>query len=169
MKLFLPEPSLVLLIGVSGSGKSTFARSHFMATEVLSSDHFRGLILDDETNQTANSDVFAALHFITAKRLNHRRLTVIDATSVQAEARKPLLTIAAQQQLPAIAIVFNLPEAICQQRNQQRARQVEAAVIHEQFLNLQESLAELPHETYQAIHMLATPAEIEAVQIRRQQ
>ena len=43
MKLKIPELSLVVLIGASGSGKSTFARTHFRSTEILSSDYCRGL------------------------------------------------------------------------------------------------------------------------------
>src|SRR5438067_4912807 len=95
MHVTIPELSLVVLIGASGSGKSTFARQHFKATEVLSSDLCRGLVADDEKDQAATPDAFAVLHFIAAKRLAAGRLTVIDATNVQPEARKPLVALAA--------------------------------------------------------------------------
>jgi protein phosphatase len=94
MKITLPELCLVVLIGPSGSGKSTFARQHFKSTEVLSSDFYRGLVSDDENDQSATKDAFEALHYIAAKRLAAGKLTVIDATNVQAEARKPLLALA---------------------------------------------------------------------------
>ena len=89
MKITIPELSLVVLIGASGSGKSTFARQHFKPTEVLSSDFCRGLVSDDENDQAATKDAFDVLHFIAARRLEAGKLTVVDATNVQPEARKP--------------------------------------------------------------------------------
>src|ERR1700722_2900824 len=94
MKLNIPELAVVALIGPSGSGKSSFARKHFRATEVLSSDFCRGLIADDETDQTATADAFDLLHSIASRRLARGRLTVIDATNVQREARTPLVALA---------------------------------------------------------------------------
>src|SRR5216684_4522643 len=110
MKITLPELSLVVLIGPSGSGKSTFARKHFKSTEVLSSDYCRGLVSDDENSQTATNDAFEVLHFIAAKRLAAGKLTVIDATNVQVEARQPLVALAREYHCIPTAIVFNLPE-----------------------------------------------------------
>src|SRR5919202_1470630 len=94
MKLTIPELSLVVLVGPSGCGKSTFARQHFKPTEVLSSDTCRGWVADDENDQAATPDAFAVLHFIAARRLAAGRLTVIDATNVQPEARRPLVALA---------------------------------------------------------------------------
>src|SRR6185295_7584094 len=90
----IPELSLIVLIGPSGCGKSTFARKHFKPTEVLSSDYCRGLVSDDENNQAATKDAFELLHFIAAKRLAAGKLTVVDATNVQPESRKPLVALA---------------------------------------------------------------------------
>src|SRR5512138_2534954 len=94
MKMTLPELSLVVLMGASGSGKSTFARKHFKPTEILSSDYCRALVSDDENEQTATKDAFEVLHFIASRRLAAGKLTVIDATNVQEEARKPLVELA---------------------------------------------------------------------------
>jgi protein phosphatase len=168
MKLLIPDPALVLLIGASGSGKSTFARRHFKPTEILSSDHLRGMLADDESNQRINHDVFEVLHLITAKRLSIGKLTVIDATSVQAEARKPLLTIAKQNQVPPIAIVFNIPEAICLARNLQRSgRIVESGIIAQQQDDLRQSLPALPREGFHHICLFDSPAETELAIIER--
>src|SRR5947209_9388448 len=120
MKITIPELSLVVLIGPSGSGKSTFARKHFRATEILSSDFCRGLVSDDENDQAATNDAFAVLHFIAAKRLAAGKLVVIDATNVQLEARKPLIALAREYHCLPVAIVFNLPEAVCYERNRER-------------------------------------------------
>src|SRR5919198_4259861 len=93
MHLTIPEFALVVLIGPSGAGKSTFAQRHFRPTEVLSSDACRALVADSETAQAATPEAFEVLHFIAAKRLAAGRLTVIDATNVQPEARRPLIAL----------------------------------------------------------------------------
>src|SRR5215468_6143000 len=117
MQISIPKLSLVVLVGPSGSGKSTFARKHFLPTEVLSSDACRAMVSDEENNQAVTNDAFAVLHFIAAKRLALGRLTVIDATNVQPEARKPLVELARQYYCLPVAIVLNLPERVCLERN----------------------------------------------------
>jgi predicted kinase len=84
----VPELSLVALVGISGSGKSTFAAKHFAPTQVLSSDYFRGLVADDENDQSASADAFDVLHYVAGKRLAAGRLTVVDATNLQPHARE---------------------------------------------------------------------------------
>src|ERR1700691_5818238 len=103
MIIKIPELSLVTLIGVSGSGKSTFAARHFLPTEVLSSDFCRGLVSDNENDQAATNAAFDVLHFIAGKRLDAGRLTVIDATNVQVEDRRPLVTVAKGHVVLAVA------------------------------------------------------------------
>src|SRR5215217_831796 len=117
MKVTIPELSLVVLIGPSGCGKSTFARKHFKPTEVLSSDFCRGLVSDDENDQAATKDAFEVLHFIAAKRLAAGKLTVIDATNVQPEARRPLIALAREYHCLPVAIVLDLPGKLCAERN----------------------------------------------------
>ena len=112
-----PEPSLVLLVGPSASGKSTFAKKHFKPTEVISSDYCRALVSDDENSNEATADAFEVLGFIAAKRLARGKTTVIDATNVQAPSRKKLLQLARQFHVHAVAIVLNLPRKVLEQRN----------------------------------------------------
>src|ERR1700761_6338753 len=107
MKLTIPELSLVVLVGVSGSGKSTFARKHFKATEILSSDYCRGLVSDDENSQAATKDAFEVLHFIARKRLAAGKLTVVDATNVQLEARKTFVALAREFHCLPVSIVLD--------------------------------------------------------------
>src|SRR4051812_18964664 len=102
MNLTVPELCLVVLIGPSGSGKSTFARAHFRPTEALSSAFCRGLVSDDENDQSASRDAFEVLHHIAAKRLERGLMTVIDATNVQPEARKPLVGLARRYHVFAV-------------------------------------------------------------------
>jgi protein phosphatase len=159
MTIPIPDPSLVLLIGPSGAGKSTFARRFFKATEILSSDYYRALVCDDENDQTATNDAFELLHLILAKRLARHRTTVIDATNVQPSSRSSLLAAAAQWKIPAVAIIFQLAEDICQQRNQERAkRQVPPEVITSQIAALSESAALLETEGFAAVYRLTDDA-----------
>ena len=106
----VPELSLVVLVGISGSGKSTFARRHFAPTQVLSSDAFRGMVADDENDQSASADAFDALHYVAGKRLRAGRLTVVDATNVQPHARAGLVALAREHDVLPVAIVLDVPE-----------------------------------------------------------
>jgi protein phosphatase len=169
MQLAIPELALVALIGASGAGKSTFARRHFLPTEVLSSDTFRGLVSDDENDQSATSDAFDALHYLAGKRLTRGRLTVVDATNVQPEARKGLLAVARAHHCMAVAIVFNLPERLCQERNRTRPdRQFGPHVVRNQTQQLRRSLRNLTREGFQRVFVLDSPDEVEAAEIVRE-
>jgi protein phosphatase len=166
MKLTIPELSLVVLIGPSGCGKSTFARKHFMPTEILSSDFCRGLVSDDENEQAATKDAFEILHFIASKRLRAGRLTVVDATNVQSEARKPLVSLAREYHVIPVAIVLNIPERICVDRNKMRAdRSFGPHVIRNQSQDLRRSLGSLEREGFRHIHALSSPEEIDGATI----
>jgi len=132
--LNIPGSALVVLIGVAGSGKSTFANAGFRGTEVLSSDLFRGMISDDEGDQEATEDAFALLHIVLEKRLRRGKLCVIDATNIRREYRAHLLEAARAFGRPAVAIVFETPTQLCIARAGSRAdRVVTARVIREQL------------------------------------
>ncbi len=169
MTLTIPELSLVVLIGVSGSGKSTFARKHFRRTEILSSDDCRALVSDDENNQAATNDAFAVMHFIASKRLAAGKLTVIDATNVQAEARKPLVALAREFHCLPVAIVLAVSERIAHDRNRARPdRDFGPHVIRQQAQQLRRALRALEREGFRHVHLLRTPEDIDAVVIERQ-
>ena len=169
MKVTIPELALVVLIGPSGCGKSTFARKHFRPTEVLSSDYCRGLVSDDENNQAATNDAFEVLHFIARKRLAAGKLTVVDATNVQPEARKPLVQLAREHHYLPVAIVLNLPERECQRRNTGRSdRDFGLHVIRQQSQQLRRSLRGLEREGFRHVFVLKTVEEVDAVTIERQ-
>ncbi len=169
MKLTFPELSLIVLIGASGAGKSTFARKHFKSTEILSSDYFRGLVSDDENDQAATKDAFDVLHYILAKRLAAGKLTVIDATNVQPESRKSLLNLAKQYHCFAVAIAFNLPESVCHERNKQRPnRQFGSHVVRNHTRSLKRSFKSLKRDCFRCIYKLSSVEEIEAVEMVKQ-
>jgi len=169
MKITVPELSFVLLVGASGCGKSTFARQHFKPTEVLSSDYCRGLVSDDENDQTATKEAFEVLHFIARKRLAAGRLTVIDATNVQPDSRKPLVALAREFHVLPIAIVFDFPEKLCQERNRNRPnRDFGSHVVRNQAQQLRRSLRGLEGEGFRGVHVFKSPEELDGLVIERQ-
>jgi len=169
VKITIPELSLVAMVGASGCGKSTFARQHFKATEILSSDFCRGLVSDDENDQSATSDAFELLHYIARKRLAAGRLTVVDATNVQEEARKPLVTLAREYHVLPVAIVLNMPEKLCHERNQSRPdRQFGPHVVRNQSQQLRRSIRGLEREGFRHVFVLSSPEEVGATTITRQ-
>jgi protein phosphatase len=169
MTFTIPELSLVVLIGPSGCGKSTFARRHFKPTEVMSSDAFRALVSDDENDQSSTDDAFAALHFVAARRLARAKLTVVDATNVQPEARKPLVALAREYHVLPVAIVLDLPERVCHDRNRSRAdRDFGPHVIRNQKSQLHRSLRGLGREGFRHVHVLKSQEEVDAAVIERQ-
>ncbi|WP_320777949.1 polynucleotide kinase-phosphatase [Streptomyces sp. CRN 30] len=156
--------SLVVLVGASGSGKSTFARRHFKPTEVISSDFCRGLVADDENDQSASGDAFDVLHYIAGKRLAAGRRTVVDATSVQQGARKQLIDLARQYDVLPIAIVLDVPEEVCAARNAGRADRADMPrhVIQRHTRELRRSLRHLEREGFRKVHVLRGAEEVEA-------
>src|SRR5580700_7685313 len=168
MRISIPKLSLVVLIGPSGSGKSTFARKHFLPTEVLSSDACRAMVSDEENNQAVTNDAFEVLHYVAAKRLALGRLTVIDATNVQAESRRPLVALARQYHCLPVAVVLNMPEKVCQERNRLRdERAFGPHVVRQQQAQLRRSLRGLAKEGFRHVFVLETPEEVEAATVER--
>jgi protein phosphatase len=166
--LKIPNLSLVVLIGASGSGKTTFARRHFKPTEIISSDYCRALVSDDENDQSATTDAFDVLHYIAARRLALGKLVVVDATNVQSESRQPLVQLARKYHCLPVAIVLDVPEAVCHQRNQGRDdRSFGAHVIRQQRAQLRRSLKALKREGFRHIFVLKSSEEIDAAVVER--
>ncbi len=160
----IPELSLVVLIGATGSGKSTFAAKHFKPTEIISSDACRGLVSDDENNQAASSDAFALARYIIGLRLKNGLLTVIDATNVQEESRRDWINLAKEYHCLPVAIILNIPEKVCAQRNALKAdRNFGAHVIPQHISQLKRGIKKLKYEGFRHIIELRTPEEVDAL------
>ena len=169
MEIKIPELALVVMIGTSGSGKSTFARQHFLKTEIISSDFCRGLVADDENDQAATKDAFEVLQFIAAKRLAAGRLTVIDATNTQPEARKPLIELARKYHCLPVALVLDIPESICQERNRARPdRDFGEHVIRNQRTQLRRSLGHLQREGFRHVSVMRSVEEADSATVTRE-
>ena len=169
ISIAVPEFSMIVLIGASGSGKSTFARRHFAPTEIISSDACRGFVADDENDQAATPDAFALLHAILDLRLKRRRLAVIDATNVRPEDRKTLVAAARRWHALAVAIVLDPGEDVCHTRNADRAdRAFGPHVVRNQMSALRRGLRGLPREGFRQVHHLRSTGEIERAVVSRQ-
>ncbi|MHC5704504.1 polynucleotide kinase-phosphatase [Streptomyces tirandamycinicus] len=166
-RLPVTDLSLVVLVGATGSGKSTFARKHFKPTEVISSDFCRGLVADDENDQSASGDAFDLLHYIVGKRLAAGRLTVVDATSVQRESRRELVQLARRHDVLPIAIVLDMPEEVCAARNAVRPDRagMPRHVIQRHRRELRRSLRGLEREGFRKVHVLRSVEEADAAEV----
>ncbi|MEV6713147.1 polynucleotide kinase-phosphatase [Lentzea sp. NPDC051208] len=162
MELKIPDLCLVVLVGASGSGKSTFARKHFLPTQVLSSDYFRGLVADDENDQSASAAAFDVLHHVASKRLEAGRVTVIDATNVQPQDRAQLVAVARKANVLPVAIVLDTPTEVCLARNAQRPdRDFGAHVVKRHRAALRRSLKYLGKEGFKRVHVLRSESDVD--------
>lgn len=166
--LTVPEPSLMVLVGIAGSGKSTFARTRLRATEVVSSDGCRELVADDADDQAATADAFSLLTFIADKRLRRGRLTAVDATNVKRPDRRRMLGLARAHQVPAVAVVLAVPLEACVRRDALRPeRTVGREVLARQHAQLEQALPGLPEEGFTTVHVLGSADEVAAVRLVR--
>jgi predicted kinase len=172
VEIEIDDPSLVVLVGAAGAGKSTFAARHFAADEILSSDRFRAIVSGDEANQAATKAAFALLHRTLSARLADRRLTVVDATSVQHMARRALVARADAAGIPTVAVVLDLsPDTVFARNAARPARTVDMSVVRRQLAAVRTALdgpsPPLRNEGFSQVVVLRDPAEVDDVTFRR--
>lgn len=169
MKISIPDFSLVVLIGPTGSGKSSFARKHFLDTEIVSSDTCRAVVSDDETDQAASGDAFELLQLTAGIRLRRRRLTVIDATSVQQRDRAELVQLARRYHALPVALVLNIDPDLCHERNRGRPnRDFGPHVARNHSAALRRGLRGLQKEGFRKVHVMNSPEDVDRLEIVRE-
>ena len=172
-RIVVADPSLIVLVGAAGSGKSTFAARHFAPAEILSSDAYRALIAGDETDQRATKPAFGRLHRELARRLAAGLLSVVDATNIEPAARRALVTRSAGASLPATAVVLDLPPSLVLARNAARPSRVVADEIVRRHLErlrvtIDARATPLDGEGFAQVVVLRDPAEVDAVTMVRE-
>lgn len=168
MKITVPERALILLVGTSSSGKSTFARRHFAPTEIVSSDHYRAVVADDENDQTATRDAFELVHAIVNMRLKRSLFTVLDATNIKAAGRKEYVHMAGEYGVPVVALVFDLPEAVIMERHRARSdRSFPDWVLLNQLTTLRNTRNSLAVEGFQAVYTFDSQEVIDSIVMNR--
>jgi protein phosphatase len=164
----IPQGALVVLVGASGSGKSSFAARHFLPTEVVSSDRLRAMICDDEADQSVSPQAFELLYLIVRRRLEAGRTAVVDATSTTPEARTVLTAVARECGAPAFAIVLDLSPEICLRNDALRAgRSVGRSVVAAQTEALARSLPGVGAEGFEGVWVLRDEDEVRRARVRR--
>jgi protein phosphatase len=168
VRIAIPDPSLVVLVGPAGTGKSTFARTFFRPTEVISSDAIRAMLTDDPGDQGASAEAFSVLAQLLHGRLSRRLLTVIDATNLRPQSRRRWLRLAARFDMPAVAVMFDLPADVLLAQNAGRLeRQVETEVVARQADLLRKAVADVPDEGFGQVHVLREPLVPGAARVER--
>lgn len=170
MELIVGDPSLVVLVGPSGSGKSTFAARSFPPSAILSTDELRRMLTDDPNDQSASAQAFQLLALLLHGRLSRRLLSVVDATNLRADSRRRWLRQARRFDVPATAIVFDLPLEACLALNAARpGRRVEEAVVRDQHARSRMAADQLAVEGYATIHVLSDPAQVASASVELRQ
>jgi len=157
--LRLARPSIVVLCGPAGCGKSTFAANHFRPTQIISSDHCRALVCDDELDQRFQSHTFALLHFIVEERLSLNRLCVVDSTALTQSARRALVESAKKYRVPCVVLSFEIPLEACVARDQARGAQpsgraVGRAIIERHYKMFEVAKSAILHEGFDRVESL---------------
>jgi predicted kinase len=167
-RIEIREPALVVLVGAAGSGKSTFAARHFAPAEILSSDAFREILSGDAADQRATKTAFSILHRELTKRLAAGRTVVVDATNVEAPARRALIARARLAGVPAIAIAFALPRDVVLARNAARPeRVVDPSVVERHLDRVATALPSLADEGFARVVVLGSTVEVDQVELVR--
>jgi protein phosphatase len=147
----IPGDALVVLVGPAASGKSTWAQARYRPSQILSSDTFRELVADDQSDQAASADAFRVLHIVAGARLARGLRTVIDATNLQRSARAPFRTMAARHGRPCVAVLFDVPLDELIARNAARSRVVPEDVVRRHHDQMAAAMRDIPGEGYRSI------------------
>jgi alkanesulfonate monooxygenase SsuD/methylene tetrahydromethanopterin reductase-like flavin-dependent oxidoreductase (luciferase family)/predicted kinase len=160
----IPDPALVVLIGASGSGKSTWAAQQYRPAEIVSSDRLRAVVGSGEHDLDASDEAFSLLDQIVAARTSRRLTTVVDTLGLSPDRRLGYLALARRGRLPAVAVLFDIDGAVCRERNRTRDRSVPAVVLDAQLGRVRDTAGQLEAEGWDLVVRLSESAAAQAVE-----
>lgn len=164
MEITLPEISVVLLLGASCSGKSTFARNHFRKEDILSQEQFLRMVAGEDHSPRAHEDATAALNYILEKRLRNGLLTVVDGRHVSQASRKHLRQLAKKNYVPMVGIWLDLSEEVLRARLEgSGSERTSINQIRQQKEELEKYDLGMKAEGFQAVYRLRSEEEIDEV------
>lgn len=152
----IPDPAVLVLVGASGAGKSTWAQQRYRAQEIVSSDDLRGIVGSGRHDLAATADAFGLLDDIVAARARRGLTCVVDTLGLDVERRRGYLALAKAHGLPAVAVVFNVPDALAKQRNAQRDRPVPAPALAAQLARAADAPAEVEAEGWDQLVVITS-------------
>ncbi|MEK6398402.1 MAG: AAA family ATPase [Terriglobus sp.] len=118
-----PRGYVVLTIGLPGSGKTTWFKRRGVTP--LSSDLLRNILFDDITDQRYSGLVFSTLRSLLRARLIAKMpWNYVDATNLSAHERRQWIKMARSFGYEVQAVYFDVPLAVCMERNSKRERRV---------------------------------------------
>jgi alkanesulfonate monooxygenase SsuD/methylene tetrahydromethanopterin reductase-like flavin-dependent oxidoreductase (luciferase family)/predicted kinase len=154
----IPDPALVVLVGASGSGKSTWAAQHYRNSEVVSSDALRAVVGSGTADLDASDDAFRILDQVVEGRCKRGLTVVIDTLGLDPLRRTAWATQARAAGLATVAVVFDTPAPLCRSRNAARDRPVPANVLNTQLQRMREVRTELEAEGWDVLVVTAEEA-----------
>lgn len=129
------KPTLVMMVGLVGSGKSTYAKqlAKKMSAKVFSSDELREEMFDDVDNQENNQKLFQELHKRIKECLRSGNNAIYDATNISSKRRRGFLDKLKNIDCIKRCVIMATPYERCLENNRSRARQVPEWVIERMY------------------------------------
>lgn len=133
------KPILAVMIGISGSGKSTYANGlkTSLKAELVETDAIRGELTGDPSDQTQNYKVFQIAKKRVSDLLEQEKNVIIDATSVSVRDRRDWIQIGKTNNAEVRAYFIDTPIDVCKSQNRKRERKVPDEVIDRQASRLE--------------------------------
>ena len=145
----IEEGTLVIILGLSGSGKTVLAKKLTEKYEGMinvSNDKWRNILCGNEANQTRNDEVYEKVNEEIENSLKENKRVVMDATNLYKVSREKLYEIARKNNNPILVLFLNVPLEEAIERNNIRDRKVPIEIIERQFDRMKQTRIDIEEE-----------------------